>query len=448
MEQTPRHHPNQATDLDETPYYTPYLGTGMEQTPRHHPNQATDLDETPYYTPYLGTDMEQTPRHRPNQPTDLDETPYYLPYEVADPGWNPRHDPGWIQVIQVVQAGSRWSRLDPGDPGWIQVVQAGSRWSRLDPDLQSTENQIEATLARCRELRGRCSLEPNQDDSPQSISSRPPSASGSSAPSAAAVKSVRGTSAHLMHSPLSVQNLQKVVEQPKWQPPLELVGDASVNKFTGKEDEQYQKTHQANMGNQLPKVQQIKEAKVLKTNAEVALKKRHGGCTGMFWRPDPSGKTQLASNDNWPRDGALLRGDIIEVSGQRHLLAKQVKQSGKNWVDTPAGAAMPFEYNNHYYLDDRSVDLQKSYAIGLCFPLGAAETFSTKNHCNLQGLEGGPTESPVTQSSPSLPISPVQSPISPVPSHPVSPVPSHPSLPMPALHHLPSDVVADLPIIC
>ncbi|KAL3915126.1 MAG: hypothetical protein SGILL_005794 [Bacillariaceae sp.] len=86
---------------------------------------------------------------------------------------------------------------------------------------------------------------------------------------------------------------------------------------------------------------------------EFDLKKHRPGCTGMFWRSDPTGATKLASNNNWPRDGAKLRGKVITngSSGEKWLLATHVKQQGdKEWKPAPVGAAMPFEYNNHYSL--------------------------------------------------------------------------------------------------
>lgn len=84
---------------------------------------------------------------------------------------------------------------------------------------------------------------------------------------------------------------------------------------------------------------------------EFDLKKRHGGCTGMFWRSDPTGANKLASNNDWPRDGAKLRGHVVDAKGEKWLIVAEVKQSGKSWVAAPVGAAMPFEYNNHYYLE-------------------------------------------------------------------------------------------------
>jgi len=90
---------------------------------------------------------------------------------------------------------------------------------------------------------------------------------------------------------------------------------------------------------------------------EYNLKKHHPGCTGMFWRADPTGATGgLANNNDWPRDGAVLRGRVVTVAGknknEKWLLATAVKQAGSSqWKDAPQGAALPFEYNNHYYLE-------------------------------------------------------------------------------------------------
>lgn len=84
---------------------------------------------------------------------------------------------------------------------------------------------------------------------------------------------------------------------------------------------------------------------------EYQLRKYHAGCTGMFWRSDPTGKHRLASNNNWPRDDAMLRGEIIDVGGEKWLLAKEVKQAfSREWKKAPTGAALPFQYNRHYYL--------------------------------------------------------------------------------------------------
>lgn len=71
----------------------------------------------------------------------------------------------------------------------------------------------------------------------------------------------------------------------------------------------------------------------------------------MFWRSDPTGKTQLTGNAHWPRDNAIIRGEIIVHNGEKWLKAYKVKQSGSSWKDAPKGAFMPFEYDDHYYLD-------------------------------------------------------------------------------------------------
>mmetsp|Transcript_13992 Transcript_13992/g.19149 ORF Transcript_13992/g.19149 Transcript_13992/m.19149 type:complete len:124 (-) Transcript_13992:178-549(-) len=83
------------------------------------------------------------------------------------------------------------------------------------------------------------------------------------------------------------------------------------------------------------------------------LKKRRPGCTGMFWRTNPrEGGASVTYSNDWPRDGAMLRGNSIEVGGKRWLDVTHVKQKGKSWAKACDGAYMPFEYNNHYYLEE------------------------------------------------------------------------------------------------
>lgn len=109
-------------------------------------------------------------------------------------------------------------------------------------------------------------------------------------------------------------------------------------------------TAQTNMSSDSP----VKETLPadLSSLEEYQLKKRRPGCTGMFWRSDPTGKTSLGSNNHWPRDGASLRGTVVQAKGEKWLLVRYVKQAGKkDWKSAPVGAAMPFEYNNHYYLE-------------------------------------------------------------------------------------------------
>ena len=86
------------------------------------------------------------------------------------------------------------------------------------------------------------------------------------------------------------------------------------------------------------------------------LKKRHAGCTGMFWRSDPTGQTKCQNtSENWPRDNALLRGSPVILTNKNNaqwLLVSAVQQSNTTtWIQAPVGAALPFEYDNHYYLE-------------------------------------------------------------------------------------------------
>ena len=86
---------------------------------------------------------------------------------------------------------------------------------------------------------------------------------------------------------------------------------------------------------------------------EVELKKHKPECTGLYWRQDPTpGATKLQSNDNWPRDNAKLRGRVVEIKGKKWLACTHVKQKGSlRWIAAPKGAGMPFEYQDHYYLE-------------------------------------------------------------------------------------------------
>ena len=87
-----------------------------------------------------------------------------------------------------------------------------------------------------------------------------------------------------------------------------------------------------------------------------ALLKRRPGCTGMFWRQDPSSSHRLTSNANWPRDGAHLRGnEVTDDKGQKWLATSHVQQRGGTWKVAPLGSAMPFEYDKHYYLEEVKV---------------------------------------------------------------------------------------------
>lgn len=95
-------------------------------------------------------------------------------------------------------------------------------------------------------------------------------------------------------------------------------------------------------------------------NTVYALKKKRAGCTGMFWRGDPSHKVALENNNDWPKDGALLKGEVRVVNGTKWLAATHVLNVGKSWKEAPYGAHMPFEYDNHYYLEETTTTTSSS----------------------------------------------------------------------------------------
>jgi hypothetical protein len=98
-------------------------------------------------------------------------------------------------------------------------------------------------------------------------------------------------------------------------------------------------------------VEKEKQQEVESDVVEVTLKKHPGGCTGLFWREDPTKATTLQGGYNWPRDNAKLRGKVVVVDEEKWLLVSHVKQvDSSTWEEAPLGAAMPFEIQ-HYYLE-------------------------------------------------------------------------------------------------
>mmetsp|Transcript_15422 Transcript_15422/g.23918 ORF Transcript_15422/g.23918 Transcript_15422/m.23918 type:complete len:90 (-) Transcript_15422:245-514(-) len=83
------------------------------------------------------------------------------------------------------------------------------------------------------------------------------------------------------------------------------------------------------------------------------LKKNSPGCTGMFWRADPR-DSKGAPSDNWPRDGAELKGTVVDVPGKgKYLQVDQIKQKAdSDFKAAPAGAFMPFQYAQ-YFLEEK-----------------------------------------------------------------------------------------------
>lgn len=70
--------------------------------------------------------------------------------------------------------------------------------------------------------------------------------------------------------------------------------------------------------------------------------KHPGHCSGMYWRADPSsGKPSFTGPPDWPRNGAVLRGNVREYplkpeNSFKWLEVTEYQQSGsKEWVSTP-----------------------------------------------------------------------------------------------------------------
>ncbi len=65
----------------------------------------------------------------------------------------------------------------------------------------------------------------------------------------------------------------------------------------------------------------------------------------MFWRGDPNTKQQPPSNDNWPRNGALLKGTGPHVvGGEKWFKVSEIQQAGTNgFTKVPEGTWMLYE---------------------------------------------------------------------------------------------------------
>jgi len=69
-----------------------------------------------------------------------------------------------------------------------------------------------------------------------------------------------------------------------------------------------------------------------------------GTCTGMFWRGDPIKKLSPPSNDNWPRNGAVLKGTVHRVGDMDWLKVTECQNSGESsFSKVPEGTWMQFD---------------------------------------------------------------------------------------------------------
>jgi len=67
-----------------------------------------------------------------------------------------------------------------------------------------------------------------------------------------------------------------------------------------------------------------------------------GGCSGVFWRGNPTTGAGPANNADWPRNGALLKGIVHIVAGAHHLeVSEQVPAGGSAWQPVGGGKWMP-----------------------------------------------------------------------------------------------------------
>ena len=65
----------------------------------------------------------------------------------------------------------------------------------------------------------------------------------------------------------------------------------------------------------------------------------------MYWRGDPITGARNPTNDNWPRNGALLKGyGPIEARGEKWMKVLEIKQQGApDFVPVPEGTWMMYE---------------------------------------------------------------------------------------------------------
>ena len=67
----------------------------------------------------------------------------------------------------------------------------------------------------------------------------------------------------------------------------------------------------------------------------------------MYWRGDPSSSSRPPSNDNWPRNGAILKGTgPHHIKGENWMCVKEIQQAGTTgFKPVPDGTWMMYEQN-------------------------------------------------------------------------------------------------------
>jgi hypothetical protein len=83
--------------------------------------------------------------------------------------------------------------------------------------------------------------------------------------------------------------------------------------------------------------------KMTEDSDKIYLLQHPGSCTGMFWRGNPETGSAPPSNDNWPRNGSLLKGVPITVKGEEYLKVSSFQQAGSSeFVSVEEGTYMLF----------------------------------------------------------------------------------------------------------
>lgn len=81
------------------------------------------------------------------------------------------------------------------------------------------------------------------------------------------------------------------------------------------------------------------------------LKKDGPGCTGLFFRSNPKASPfAVPEYKDWPRDGAMIKGTVVEVEGEKWLKCEAVKQPSKKKFAKTKGKDvwLPFRHEQHF----------------------------------------------------------------------------------------------------
>lgn len=87
------------------------------------------------------------------------------------------------------------------------------------------------------------------------------------------------------------------------------------------------------------------------------LQKNADRCTGLFYRSNPfkDDHSVLAQYNDWPRDNALLMGEVHEASQKKWLKVKKLKQPGKKKFTKCQGESVwiPFVHDQYFLVEHK-----------------------------------------------------------------------------------------------